>query len=214
MVVDNTFATPCLQRPLELGADFVLHSCTKYIGGHGDAIGGAIVGSEEAIADMRMSTYKDFGANPSPFNSYLFLRGLKTLPLRMEKHCANAAKIAQFLSDHPKVGEVYYPGLADHPQHDLAAKQMNGRFGGMIGFEVPDFDAACRMLDSLEVCVLAVSLGDVITLIEHPASTTHSSYSPEELEAIDLSNGYIRISVGIEDADDLIADLDKGLNKI
>lgn len=214
LVVDNTFATPCLQHPLELGADFVLHSCTKYIGGHGDAVGGAIVGSEEAIADIRGSTYKDFGANPSPFNAYLFIRGLKTLSVRVERHCKNAAKIAQFLDGHPKVEKVYYPGLPQHPGHELAAKQMNGRFGGMIGFEVPDFDAACRMLDSLELCIMAVSLGDAITLIEHPASTTHSSYSPEDLEAIGLKNGYIRISVGIEDADDLIADLEQGLSKI
>ncbi|MCP4228996.1 MAG: methionine gamma-lyase, partial [bacterium] len=176
--------------------------------------GGIIVGGEEDIADMRAVTYKDFGANPSPFNSFLFLRGLKTLPLRMEKHSENAAKVAQFLDGHPKVDKLYYPGLPGHPGHELAAKQMNGRFGGMIGFEVPDFDAACRMLDSLEVCVLAVSLGDVLTLIEHPASTTHSSYSPEELDAIGLSNGYIRISVGIEDPDDLIADLNQGLDNI
>ena len=214
LVVDNTFATPYLQRPLELGADFVMHSCTKYIGGHGDAVGGAIVGSEEAIADMRASTYKDFGANPSPFNSYLFIRGLKTLSIRVERHCENATKIAEYLHEDPKVDKVYYPGLASHPGHELAAKQMNGKFGGMIGFDVPNFDAACKLLDSLEICVLAVSLGDVITLIEHPASTTHSSYSPEDLEAIGLKNGYIRISVGIEDADDLIADLEQGLSKI
>jgi methionine-gamma-lyase len=191
-----------------------LHSLTKYIGGHGDAVGGAIVGSEEAIADMRASTYKDFGANPSPFNSYLFLRGLKTLSIRVERHCENAAKIAEFLDGYPKVDRVYYPGLPNHPGHGLAAKQMNGKFGGMIGFEVPNFDVACKMLDSLELCVLAVSLGDVITLIEHPASTTHSSYSPEGLEAIGLKEGYIRLSVGIEDVDDLITDLKQGLDKL
>jgi len=213
LVVDNTFATPYLQQPLELGADVVVHSGTKYIGGHGDAIGGFIVGPKSIINDIRAAIYKDFGSAPSPFNSFLFLRGLKTLPLRMDKHCDNAERIVEFLDGHPKVNKVYYPGLPNHPGHETAKKQML-RFGGMLGFEVADFDTACRFLDTLNVCVQAVSLGDVITLIEHPASTTHHAYSPEELAAIGLNQGYIRISVGIEDADDLIADLDAGLSKI
>jgi methionine-gamma-lyase len=213
LVVDNTFATPYLQQPLALGADVVVHSGTKYIGGHGDAIGGFIVGPEDVINDMRAGIYKDFGAAPSPFNSFLFLRGLKTLPLRMDRHCENAGRIAEFLDGHPKVNKVYYPGLPDHPGHETAKKQMRG-FGGMLGFEVADFNTACKFLDSLEVCVQAVSLGDVVTLIEHPASTTHHAYSPEELAEIGLAQGYIRLSVGIEDADDLIADLEAGLSEI
>lgn len=213
LAVDNTFATSYLTQPIKLGATFAVHSATKYIGGHGDCIGGIVTGPREAIDGMRASTYKDLGATTSPFNAFLFLRGLKTLPLRVDRHCATAGRIAEFLAAHDKVKKVYYPGLSDHPGHELARKQMR-LFGGMVGFEVAGFDDAKKFLDSLQLCVQAVSLGDVITLIEHPASTTHHAYPKEELGDVGLSEGYIRISVGLEDADDLIDDIAEGLKKI
>jgi methionine-gamma-lyase len=213
LAVDNTFATPYLTQPIKLGATFAVHSATKYIGGHGDCIGGIVTGPQAAMDEMRGNTYKDLGATTSPFNAFLFLRGLKTLPLRVDRHCATAGRIAEFLAAHDKVKKVYYPGLPDHPGHELARKQMR-LFGGMVGFEVATFGDAKKFLDALKVCVQAVSLGDVITLIEHPASTTHHAYPPEELGDVGLSEGYIRISVGLEDADDLIDDIGEGLKKI
>lgn len=213
VAVDNTFATPYLTQPIKLGATYAVHSATKYIGGHGDSIGGMLAGPAEAIDGIRTSTYKDLGATTSPFNAFLFLRGLKTLPLRMDRHCANAQKVAEFLAGHDKVRKVYYPGLSTHPGHELAKRQMR-LFGGMVGFDVAGYDAAKRLLDGLEVCVQAVSLGDVLTLIEHPASTTHHGYPEEELADVGLTEGYVRISVGIEDAGDLIDDLAAGLERI
>jgi methionine-gamma-lyase len=213
LAVDNTFATPYLTQPIKLGASYAVHSATKYIGGHGDCIGGMLAGPEEAMDEIRANTYKDLGATTSPFNAFLFLRGLKTLPLRLDRHCSSAAKIAEFLAGHDKVQKVYYPGLPSHPGHELAAKQMR-LFGGMVGFDVGSFDAAKRFLDGLKVCVQAVSLGDVITLIEHPASTTHHAYPKEELADVGLSEGYIRVSIGLEDPGDLIDDLSEGLNRI
>jgi methionine-gamma-lyase len=213
LAVDNTFATPYLTQPIKLGATFAVHSATKYIGGHGDCIGGMVAGPAGAMEEMRASTYKDLGATTSPFNAFLFLRGLKTLPLRVDRHCASAGKIAAFLAGQDKVQKVYYPGLPSHPGHELAAKQMR-LFGGMLGFELGTFDAAKKFLDGLELCVQAVSLGDVITLIEHPASTTHHAYPKEELAEVGLSEGYVRLSVGLEDPDDLIADLAAGLKRI
>jgi len=213
LAVDNTFATPYLTRPLKFGATYAVHSATKYIGGHGDCIGGMLAGPEEAIAEIRANTYKDLGATTSPFNAFLFLRGLKTLPLRMDRHCASAQRIAEFLVGHDKVGKVYYPGLPGHPGHELAAKQMK-LFGGMLGFELGTFDAAKKFLDGLELCIQAVSLGDVITLIEHPASTTHHAYPEDALAEVGLSEGYVRLSVGLEDPGDLIDDLAAGLKRI
>ncbi len=213
LAVDNTFATPYLTQPVKLGATYAVHSATKYIGGHGDCIGGMLAGPAEAMDAIRASTYKDLGATTSPFNAFLFLRGLKTLPLRVDRHCANAQKIAEFLAGHEKVRRVYYPGLPTHPGHELAKRQMR-LFGGMVGFEVGSFDAAKKLLDGLEICVQAVSLGDVITLIEHPASTTHHGYAEEDLADVGLTEGYVRISVGLEDPGDLIDDLAAGLERI
>ncbi len=213
VAVDNTFATPYLTQPLKLGATYAVHSATKYIGGHGDCIGGIITGPQEPIEEIRGSTYKDLGATTSPFNAFLFLRGLKTLPLRMDRHCSSAQRIAEFLAGHDKVKKVYYPGLASHPGHELAQRQMR-LFGGMVGFDVAGFDEAKKLLDGLNVCVQAVSLGDVITLIEHPASTTHHGYPEEALAEVGLTEGYIRMSVGLEDPGDLIDDLAAGLDRI
>lgn len=214
LVVDNTFATPYYQRPLELGADIVLHSATKYIGGHGDTVAGVLIGREEFIRTARFELLRDLGGVISPFNAWLLLRGLKTLPVRMERHSQNALQIAQFLNFHPKVARVWYPGLRTHPQHDLAARQMDG-FGGMIAFELKGGrEAGVRLLNSVRLLTLAVSLGDVDTLIEHPASMTHSTYSPEELAEVGISDGLVRLSVGIEGVNDLIADLDQALDQV
>jgi len=213
-VVDNTFATPYYQRPLEFGADIIVHSATKYIGGHGDTIGGIIVGRKDFIKVAKSETLRDLGGCISPFNAWLLLRGLKTLPVRMERHSWNAMRIAQYLSFHPKVSRVWYPGLRIHPQHELAAKQMSG-FGGMIAFELKGGRKAGEVLmDSVKLMILAVSLGDVDTLIEHPASMTHSTYSEEELAALGITEGMVRLSVGIEGVDDLINDLSQALKKI
>lgn len=213
LAVDNTFATPYLTQPIKLGATFAVHSATKYIGGHGDAIGGLVAGPADVLAAIRSGTYKDLGATTSPFNAFLFLRGLKTLPLRMDRHCSSAARIAEFLAGHKKVKRVYYPGLQNHPGHDVAKKQMR-LFGGMVGFELAGLEEAKRFLDALELCVQAVSLGDVLTLIEHPATTTHHGYPPEALAEVGLSEGYVRLSVGLEDAGDLIRDLGQGLDRV
>jgi len=213
LAVDNTFATPYLTQPIKLGATYAVHSASKYIGGHGDCIGGMLAGPAEAMNGIRASTYKDLGATTSPFNAFLFLRGLKTLPLRMDRHCANAQKVAEFLAGQAKVRKVYYPGLPSHPGHELAKRQMR-LFGGMVGFDVASFDDAKKLLDGLEVCVQAVSLGDVLTLIEHPASTTHHGYPKEDLADVGLTEGYIRMSVGIEDPDDLIDDLAEGFERL
>lgn len=214
LAVDNTFATPYYQRPLELGADLVIHSATKYIGGHGDTVAGLIVGSEERIARARSEILRDLGGILSPFNAWLLLRGLKTLPVRMERHSENALEIAQFLNFHPKVARVWYPGLRTHPQHEIALRQMDG-FGGMIAFEMKGgHDAGVTLMDHVRLLTLAVSLGDCDTLIEHPASMTHSTYTREERESLGISEGLVRLSVGIEGVDDLIADLDQALAKV
>lgn len=211
LAVDNTFATPYYQRPLELGADIVIHSATKYIGGHGDTVAGVIVGPQAFVHRARFEVLRDLGAIISPFNAWLLLRGLKTLPVRMERHSENALQIAQFLSFHPKVGRLWYPGLRTHPQHEIAVRQMDG-FGGMIAFELRGgYAAGVALLDHVRLLTLAVSLGDCDTLIEHPASMTHSTYSQEEREALGISEGLVRLSVGIEGVDDLIADLDQAL---
>ena len=212
VIVDNTFMTPYLQSPLELGADMVVHSATKYIGGHGDAIAGVIAGKEEMLADIRMTTLKDFGGIISPFNAWLLLRGLKTLPIRVDKHTQNAMEVAEFLEAHDKVEKVFYPGLESHPQHDLAKKQASG-FGSMISFELKGgHSAGEKMMNNVELATLAVSLGDVDTLIQHPASMTHAPVPREERLAAGITDGLVRISIGIEDVEDIIADLENSLS--
>jgi len=214
LIVDNTFPTPYYQNPLELGASIVIHSATKYIGGHGDTVAGLAVGSKDFIDRLKAEFLRDWGGCISPFNAWLLLRGLKTLPVRMERHSENAMEVAQFLSYHPKVERVMYPGLRTHPQHELAKKQMRG-FGGMIAFNIKGGREAGRILmNSVELCTLAVSLGDVDTLIQHPASMTHSTYSAEELEKVGISESLVRLSVGLEDPDDIVADLRQALKRI
>ncbi len=214
LCVDNTFATPYLQRPIELGADIVLHSATKYLGGHGDLIGGIVVGKKDLIKVMGDGIAKDVGGCISPVNAWLILRGLRTLAVRMERHCENAMAIARFLKSHPKVEKVYYPGLEDHPGHNIAKKQMRA-FGGMLGFDLKGGKEAGKILmNSIKLFTLAVSLGDTDTLIEHPASMTHSTYTEEELVKAGINPGFVRMSVGIENVDDLIADLEQALKRI
>lgn len=216
VVVDNTFATPYLQRPIELGCDVVLHSATKYLNGHGDVIAGMIAGKADFLSQCRLFGLKDMtGAVIGAFESYLIIRGMKTLPLRVAKHCENAQKVAEFLAKHPKVEAVYYPGLAAHPGHEIAKKQMHGGFGAVIAFEVTGgFEPGKKLINSVELAKVAVSLGDCETLIEHPASMTHSPYTPEERREAGISEGLIRLAVGLEDAEDIIADLAQALDKI
>ncbi|MBP3729212.1 MAG: methionine gamma-lyase [Lachnospiraceae bacterium] len=212
VVCDNTFASPALQSPLSLGADVVVHSATKYLNGHGDVIAGFVAGSAEFISQVKMFGLKDMtGATMDPFAAYLILRGLKTLELRMERHCSNAEQVAAFLEAHPAVERVYYPGLESHPGHEIAAKQMK-RFGGIISFEVKGGkEAGMKLVNSLKLITIAVSLGDAESLIEHPASMTHSPYTAEEQAAAGITPGLIRLSVGLENAEDIIADLEQGL---
>lgn len=214
LMVDNTFATPYITRPLELGADIVIHSGTKYLNGHGDVICGFIITNNKLINDIRYVGLKDMtGAVLSPFDSYLVQRGLKTLGLRMEKHCENAQKVAEFLENHPNVKAVYYPGLKSHPQHDLAKKQMKLP-GAIISFELKGgLEEGKKLINSTKLCKLAVSLGDIETLIQHPASMTHSPYTKEERLKAGISDELIRLSVGLEDVDDIINDLDEALKK-
>ncbi|WP_255149488.1 cystathionine gamma-synthase [Halorarius halobius] len=205
--VDNTFATPYLQRPLEHGADVVSHSLTKYLGGHSDVVGGALI-TDDAELDERIGFYQNsVGATPSPFDCFLVLRGTKTLPVRMDRHCENARHLAAWLQGQPCVDRVYYPGLESHPSHDLAARQMDD-FGGMLSVELDaTLEEASTVVSETEVFTLAESLGGVESLIEQPAAMTHAAIPPEEREEIGLSDGLIRISVGIEHADDLENDL-------
>ena len=214
LLVDNTFCTPVLQRPLELGADIVLHSATKYIGGHGDAIAGILVGSSEFITRARFETLRDVGGCISPFNAWLLIRGLKTLAVRVRQHGENAMAVAKWLEQHPKVTRVVYPGLPSHPQHELAKRQQSG-FGGLISFLVAGGrDAGRTVMNSVELCTLAVSLGDVDTLIEHPATMTHSTYSEEDLLKVGIDPAMVRLSVGLEDPEDVIADLAQAFARI
>ncbi|WP_322514915.1 methionine gamma-lyase [Rhodopseudomonas palustris] len=208
LVVDNTYCTPYLQRPLELGADIVTHSATKYLGGHGDLLAGAVVASQEIIDRLRFTGIKELnGACISAFDAFLILRGLKTLTLRMDRHCATAEKLARDLEAHPAVARVYYPGLPSHPQHALAQKQMR-QMGGMIALELKGGLAAGRaLMDNVKIATRAVSLGDAETLIQHPASMTHATYDPDERARHGFTDGLIRISVGLEDYEDLRGDL-------
>jgi cystathionine beta-lyase/cystathionine gamma-synthase len=208
LCVDNTFASPYLQNPLDLGADIVMHSATKYLGGHSDVIQGCLVMNDAALRDQLYFIQKSCGAVPGPMDCFLVLRGIKTLHVRMQRHCENGEKVANYLRNHPKVGKVYWCGFEDHPNHAIAKKQMRG-FGGMMSFELKDdsVENAKRVLSSTKVFALAESLGGVESLINHPASMTHASIPREERIKNGLSDSLIRLSVGIEDADDLIADL-------
>ncbi|WP_332456529.1 methionine gamma-lyase [Petrimonas sp.] len=213
LMVDNTFSTPYITRPIEWGADVVVHSATKYLNGHGDVIAGFVVGKKEFIDRVRLVGIKDMtGASLSPFDAFLIARGLKTLEIRMEKHCENAQKVAEFLEKHAAVETVLFPGLASFPQAELAKKQMSLP-GAIISFEVKGgIEAGKKLLNRLQLLTISVSLGDAETLIQHPASMTHSAYSPEERLAGDISDGLIRLSVGLENATDIIADLKQGLD--
>lgn len=210
LVVDNTFMSPYWQRPLERGAHLVLHSTTKFINGHSDSIGGAVMTDRTDLGERLQFLAKSVGATLSPFEAWLILRGVKTLGLRMERSEATSRSLAEMLETHVAVERVHYPGLESHPQHKLAQRQMDG-FGGMIAFEVADYDAAKRLLDRVEIFTLAESLGGVESLISHPASMTHASIPDQERQARGIGDGLIRISVGIEDADDLVADLEQAL---
>lgn len=215
LMVDNTFCTPYLCRPLEHGADMVVHSATKFLNGHGDVIAGFVVGTKEYIDQVRLLGIKDLtGSVLGPFEAFLINRGLKTLHVRMDRHCENAQKVAEYLEKHPKVESIAYPGLKSFPQYDLAKKYMK-KSGSMIAFEVKGgLEAGRNLINNVHLCSLAVSLGDTETLIEHPASMTHSPYTPEERAASNIPEGLVRLSIGLEDAEDIIADLEKAFQKI
>ncbi|ARC84281.1 methionine gamma-lyase [Clostridium argentinense CDC 2741] len=215
VMVDNTFCTPYIQRPLELGADVVIHSGTKFLNGHGDVVCGFVIGSSEFIQQVRLFGVKDMtGSSMSPFDAFLVIRGMKTLPLRMEKHCDNAMKVAEFLENHKAVERVYYPGLESFPQYDLAQKQMSLP-GAIIAFEIKGgVEEGKKMINNTKLCSLAVSLGDAETLIQHPASMTHSPYAPEERLEAGIKDSLVRLAVGLEDVEDIILDLDRALKTI
>jgi cystathionine gamma-lyase/cystathionine beta-lyase/cystathionine gamma-lyase/homocysteine desulfhydrase len=208
LVVDNTFMSPYLQKPLALGADIVLHSTTKFLNGHSDSIGGAVVLADEADVERMQFVQNAAGAIMGPFDAWLVLRGIKTLPLRMEAHNLNGRTLARYLTSKSQVRKVYYPGLDDHPQHLLAKKQMSG-FGGMIAFDLGSREAAERLLERVSLCALAESLGGVETLISHPATMTHAAVPAKEREKLGITEGLVRLSVGIEDTEDLMADLEQ-----
>ena len=211
VAVDNTFASPCLQRPLEFGADLVVHSTTKYLNGHSDSVGGAVIANRDEDIEWLRFIQNSAGAILSPFDCWLVLRGTKTLPLRMAQHSANGLALAQYLSKHPKVARVLYPSLPGHPQHELAKRQMPKGFGGMLSFDVESFDRAREVLNRFRLMSLAESLGGVETLVCHPASMTHASVPPERRAAIGITDSMIRISTGIEDIEDLKEDLEQAL---
>jgi cystathionine gamma-lyase/cystathionine beta-lyase/cystathionine gamma-lyase/homocysteine desulfhydrase len=213
LVVDNTFMSPYFQRPLDLGADIVVHSTTKYLTGHSDSVGGAVILNDEEDARAVAFIQNAAGAILSPMDSWLVMRGTKTLAVRMRQHDENGRLVAQFLSEHPKVAHVYYPGLRSHPQHELARRQMTG-FGGMISFETGSLEKARRVLEGVRLCTLGESLGGVETLISHPATMTHASVPEPERNRLGITDGLVRVSVGIEDAEDIMADLDQALNLI
>lgn len=213
-IVDNTFATPYLQNPATWGADIVVHSATKYIGGHADIVGGVITGTQEMMRHIREEYLHSFGPVMSPFNAWLFLRGLKTLAVRMEKHCDNARQVADWLQSQRVVQNIYYPGRATHPNHQVAKTQMRA-FGGMLAFEVKGgLQAGKAIMDNVRLCRLAVSLGDCETLIQHPASMTHSTYSRSERLQAGITDGLVRLSVGIEDPVDIINDLEEAFQQV
>lgn len=213
-VVDNTFMSPYLQQPLKLGADIVLHSTTKYLGGHSDLIGGAVATSDAQLYEKVRFAQNAAGAVPGPFDCWLVLRGIRTLAVRMDRHCSNAQKIAEFLAQHPRVSKTIYPGLDQHPQHELATRQMRS-FGGMVSFHLKGgFETCKQLLKQVKIFTVAESLGGVESLIEHPSSMTHASVPKEQREKIGVTDSLIRLSVGIEDPEDLISDLAAGLELV
>ena len=213
LVVDNTFMSPYFQRPLELGADIVLHSTTKYLNGHSDSVGGVVVLNDEEDARQMAFIQNAAGAILAPMDAFLIMRGTKTLAVRMRQHDDNGRQVAQFLAEHPAAHKVYYPGLKSHPQHELARRQMSG-FGGMLSFETGSLENASRVLESVRLCTLGESLGGVESLISHPATMTHASVPEVERNRLGITDGLVRISVGIEDVEDIISDLDQALAKI
>jgi len=213
-IIDNTFLTPLLQRPADFGIDIVIHSATKYLNGHGDVVAGIIVSDVERITTIKLTTLKDMGATISPHDAWLIIRGLKTLSVRMERHCANAQKVAEYLAAQPAVARVYYPGLPGHPGHKFIGRQMKAA-GGVLAFELNgSLDDGRFFINQCQLLSLAVSLGDAESLIQHPASMTHSPYTAEERRAAGISDGLIRISVGLEHVDDIIADINQALVKM
>ncbi len=213
LAVDNTFASPCLQRPIEFGADLVMHSTTKYLNGHSDSVGGAVIATRDDDIEWLAFVQNAAGAILGPFDAWLVLRGTKTLPIRMAQHNANGMALAELVAGHPKVSRVYYPGLPDHPQHALARRQMKG-FGGMLAFDLGSLEAARRLLEGVSLMALAESLGGVETLISHPASMTHASVPAAHRTALGITDGLVRISAGIEDIADLEEDLRQGLDRV
>ena len=214
LAIDNTFASPYLQNPLDLGADVVMHSATKYLGGHSDVVMGALVMNDKSLYEKLHFILNSCGANPGPMDCFLVIRGIKTLHLRMKAHCENGALVAQFLKQHPKIGKVYWPGFEDAHGHDIAKKQMRG-FGGMVSFTLKgdDFEAAMRFATNVHIFTLAESLGGVESLVNHPASMTHASIPKAEREKSGVVDGLLRLSVGVEDIEDLLADLGQALDK-
>ena len=211
VVCDNTFMSPYFQKPIDLGVDIVVHSTTKYLNGHSDSVGGFVALNDEKDAEWIQFVQNSIGAILSPFDSFLVLRGTKTLAVRMEAHDRNGRMVANFLAEHPKVQKVYYPGLVSHPQHELAKKQQTG-FGGMVSFETGSLENAKKVLEGVKLCTLGESLGGVESLISHPATMTHASVPAETRERLGITDGLVRISVGIEDVEDIIEDLDQALS--
>lgn len=213
-IVDNTFMTPLLQRPLDFGIDLVIHSATKYLNGHGDVIAGIVCGSEEQLHKVKYEILKDIGAVISPHDAWLILRGLKTLDVRLQRHCDSAQRVAEFLAEYPSINRVYYPGLASHQGHKFIGQQMK-RAGGVIAFELAaNLEEAMAFVGHLSLFSIAVSLGDAESLIQHPASMTHSPYTPEARAAAGIGDNLLRISIGLEDCDDIIADLNQALARL
>jgi O-succinylhomoserine sulfhydrylase len=211
LVVDNCFCTPALQRPLALGADIVIHSATKYLDGQGRCVGGAVVGREDVVGEGVYGFLRTCGPTMSPFNAWVFLKGLETLSIRMRAHCASAQLMADWLQEQPAVSRVYYPGLASHPQHELAARQQSG-FGGIVAFDMKGGQkAAWNLIDATRICSITANLGDTKTTITHPATTTHGRLTAQQREESGISDGLIRVAVGLESIDDLRADLARGL---
>lgn len=216
-IVDSTFATPYLVRPIEHGFDLVVHSTTKYIGGHGDSTAGAVISAKKVLLDQVRTYSHLLGAMLSPFDAHLMLRGLRTLSLRMERHCSNAAQVARFLHEHPAIARVHYPGLPDHPQHDIASRLLeHEQYGGLVAFELKEAsrEAVFRFMDSLQLCLPATSLGDVFTLVSYPPTSSHRTLTKTELQNLGITEGCVRISIGIEHVEDIIQDLDQALRQV
>ncbi len=213
LVVDNVFCTPCLQRPLALGAHLVVHSATKYLDGQGRIMGGAIVGDETTLMDHVYPFLRNTGPSLSPFNAWVLLKGLETLALRIDRHCDNAEQVANYLAEGLEwAGTVHYPGLPMHPQHELACRQMK-RFGGLVCLDLGSRERAHRFMDALELATITANLGDARTLVTHPATTTHGKLKPEERQAAGISDGLVRLSIGLEDVADIIIDLEQALRR-